>query len=146
MTDDHKVTSDEDSSYNCVAFAAGDTALWWEPLQVPRPGFHWPKVALHEGGNDDIAALKRCFAAIGYEECEGGEWEAGHRKVALYGFTVDDWQHAAVQQNSGEWKSKLGDGYDIEHKTPECVCGPRYGNVLCFMKCKIADERKPEPS
>jgi hypothetical protein len=137
---EHTVTSDETTTYNCVAFAAGDTAHWWEYLKNPPPGFYWPPEAVRDDDNGDIEALKRCFAAIGYGECGlDGSLEPGYTKVALYAIKEDDYKHAAIQRKSGEWSSKLGDGYDIRHKTPQCVAGPSYGKVMCYMKKRDAE-------
>ncbi len=149
---EYAVTSEADPRYNCVAFAAGDTALWWENLAVPEPGFYWPPGAILAGDNQDIEALKRCFGAIGYEECAKGDLEEGYEKVALYAINKDDWTHAAVQQDNGDWCSKLGSGYDIRHKSPQCVVSQKYGKVMCYMKRGIAkvsyakakSERKPK--
>ncbi|MBI3821801.1 MAG: hypothetical protein HY289_03870 [Planctomycetes bacterium] len=133
---EYTVTSPKDAAYNCVAFAAGDTTRKWDPGMLPAPGYYWPPGAL-EDDNDDVDALKRAFAEIGFEECATGELEAGIQKVALYAMVPDDWLHAAVQEPSGEWSSKLGNGYDIRHKTPHCMEGPLYGTVMCFMKRRI---------
>lgn len=106
------------------------------PACCPRPAITGRLCALEEE-NDDIAALKRAFAQVGYEECPTGDLEAGWLKVALYAITSDDWLHAAIQEPSGEWSSKLGNGYDIRHKTPQCVEGPAYGVVMGFMRKRI---------
>jgi hypothetical protein len=37
--------------------------------------------------------------------------------------------HAALQLESGDWTSKLGDFEDISHSTIEAVSGPVYGRV-----------------
>jgi hypothetical protein len=131
---DYVVTSWNDSGYNCVAFAAGDTTRWWEALANPEPGFFWPAEALRGDDNGDIEALKRCFVTLGYEECGNGDLEAGFRKVALYAIDKEDYKHASIQERNGEWSSKLGDGFDIRHKTPQCVCGPKYGTVMAYMR------------
>lgn len=104
---------------------------------MPEPGYYWPQAALQDDDNDDIEALMRAFAAIGYEECATGELEAGYQKVALYAIKNDDWLHAALQDRNGEWSSKLGTGYDIRHKSPHCVEGPFYGKVVCYMKKRL---------
>ena len=134
---DYVITSEETSTYNCVAFAAGDIDRWWEPLPIPFPGCYWPSGAARDDGNDDVAALKRCFMEIGYEECASEDLEPGFVKVALYAVHPDDYKHAAIQESNGEWSSKLGDGFDIRHKTPHCVCGPQYGTVMAYMKRRI---------
>jgi hypothetical protein len=137
---EYVVTSPKDASYNCIAFAAGDTARKWDPGMLPEPGYYWPLAALREN-NDDIDALKRVFTIIGYEECDNGELEPGYQKVALYALHKDDWLHAAIQAPNGEWSSKLGSGYDIRHKTPHCIEGSLYGNVVSFMK-RLSDYDK----
>ena len=133
---DYVVTSPNDATYNCIAFAAGDAARKWDAGMLPAPGYYWPPRAL-EDDNDSIDALKRAFAQLGYEGCATGDLEAGCQKVALYALTKDDWLHAAIQEPNGEWSSKLGTGYDIRHKTPQCVEGPLYGTVMCFMKKRV---------
>lgn len=138
---DYVVTSPKDAGTNCISFAAGDPLRKWDPGMLPSPGYYWPPEALQDD-NDDVVALKRAFSAIGYEECENGELEIGFQKVALYALKEDDWLHASLQEPNGEWSSKLGSGYDIRHKTPECVCGPTYGNVVGFMK-RVGATRSP---
>jgi hypothetical protein len=134
---DHSVESNEATTYNCIAFAAGDETQWWEDLLIPLPGFYWPPGAHQDDDVGSIEALKRCYAAIGYEECADGRFEPGYTKVALYAKKSDDYKHAAVLDETGTWCSKLGDGYDIHHKTAECVSGPLYGKVMCYMKRRI---------
>jgi hypothetical protein len=111
---DYIVTSPKDASYNCIAFAAGDTSRKWDPGMLPNPGYYWPPGALLDD-NDDIDALKRALAQIGFKECDNGDLEPGYQKVALYAISENDLLHAAVQEPSGAWSSKLGDSYDIRH-------------------------------
>jgi hypothetical protein len=132
---DYVVTSPRDSCYNCIAFAAGDTERRWDPGRLPDPGYYWPPEALRND-NDDIDALKRAFAAIGFEECDNGALEAGYRKIALYALN-NEWQHAAIQDQHGEWSSKLGASFDIRHKTFQSLEDSIYGSVVCFMRRRI---------
>jgi hypothetical protein len=135
---DHSVKSPKDTTYNCIAFAAGDTTRWWEDLLlIPDPGFYWPPGAHRDDDVGSIEALKRCYATIGYEECTDGNLEPGYTKVALYAKTPEDYEHAVVLDENGTWYSKLGDGFDIHHPTAQCICGPLYGTVMCYMKRKI---------
>ena len=80
---DYVVTSPKDSSYNCVAFAAGDSSRKWDPGMLPDPGYYWPQGAMKDDDNDDIDALRRAFAQIGFEACDNGDLEPGYQKVAL---------------------------------------------------------------
>jgi hypothetical protein len=120
---DYVVTSPKDASYNCIAFAAGDTSRKWDPSMLPEPGYYWPPGALQDD-NDDIDALKRAFAQIGFKECDSGDLEPGYQKVALYAVSEDDWRHAAIQEPTGEWSSKLGNSYDIRHKAANALRAP----------------------
>ena len=104
---------------------------------LPSPGYYWPPGALTKE-NDSIEALQRAFALLGYESCENGDREAGWQKVALYAISPDDWLHAAIQEPSGDWSSKLGNSYDIRHTTPQSIEGPLYGKVMSFMKRRNA--------
>src|SRR5262245_19924185 len=96
---DYVIMSPKDPIYNCVAFAAGDTTRKWDPGILPEPGYYWPAGALQDD-NDDIDALKRAFAQLGYEECESGDLESGWQKIALYAIHQDDWLHAAIQEST----------------------------------------------
>src|ERR1051325_6806511 len=80
---DYVVASPKDAAYNCVAFAAGDTARKWDSGMLPQPGYYWPPGVL---ANDtgDVESLKRAFAQLGYEPCDSGDLEPGFDKVALY--------------------------------------------------------------
>lgn len=111
---------------------------------LPEPGYYWPPDALSDD-NDSIDALKRAFALIGYSACANGDLEVGHRKVALYAHSQDDWLHAAIQEENGEWSSKLGTSYDIRHKSPQCVEGALYGKVVCFLRRPIGVQQAATP-
>jgi hypothetical protein len=126
----HRITSPSTSDYNCIAWAAGDTARWWQP------GVHWPShVAPNEYG---LAVLEQAFAAMGFQDCPDGSFEAGFEKVALYGSTLF-YTHAARQLPSGAWTSKLGRSEDIEHDNADDVAGGVYGEVAQFMKRAIRE-------
>jgi hypothetical protein len=62
---EYELTSPRDATYNCIAFAAGDTARKWNPNMLLQPGYYWPPEALRDDGNNGINALKRAFAEIG---------------------------------------------------------------------------------
>ncbi len=127
---DYRVASEETSSHNCIAYAAGDYSRKWDP----DPFYYWPPNA-KRGRDPD--SLKSAFEAIGYEQCIGGELEPGYEKVALYVDNQGLWQHAAKQEPNGEWSSKLGNWEDIRHRSPHCFGGSDYGVVIYFMKRRI---------
>lgn len=121
----HRITSPATTDYNCVGWAADDTAHWWQP------GVYWP-VDL-PGDEYGIAALEQAFESLGYQTCADGSLEAGFEKVALYSSTLF-YTHAARQLPDGKWTSKLGGAEDIEHDTPGDVAGGVYGDVVKFMR------------
>jgi hypothetical protein len=42
--------------------------------------------------------------------------------------------HAARLLPNGWWSSKIGNWEDIEHPTPEDLCGSQYGAPLIYMR------------
>ncbi len=123
----YRITSPEESHYNCIAWAAGDDKNWWEPGLLED--YYWPKGVPQEYS---VEAYAKAFEALDYEACEDGGREAGFEKVALY---ADDEgpTHAARQLPDGHWTSKLGKLEDIEH-TLEGLSECDYGQVVMFMK------------
>lgn len=116
-------------SYNCIAWAAGETSRCWWPIEHPR--YYWPEGILRE---ETIERFIEVFQRLGYETCDDGELETGYEKVALY---VDDLQvptHMARQLETGVWSSKLGDWEDIEHHTLHGLENSTYGHVASYMK------------
>jgi hypothetical protein len=112
--------------YNCVAWAARDTAHWWQP------GIYWPVGTPPD--DYGIGVLELAFRALGYEDCENDEsLQPGYEKIALYGSTAL-YTHAARQLSNGKWSSKLGKEEDIEHDTPDDVAGGLYGEVVEIMR------------
>ena len=116
--------------YNCIAYAAGDTTDWWE-----HDGRrYWPP---HATRSNSIASLREVFAGLDFEQCDDSRLEDGYQKVALY----EDhgiWTHAAVQMPNGAWRSKMGEGPIIEHRSPESLAGGIYGDPTIFMRKSIS--------
>lgn len=138
------VTSESDPRYNCVAYAAGDLTRKWDSGMMQLPGYYWPPGAQRGSG---IEALVSAFEVIGYEMCQGPDLEEGYEKVALYVDRLGLWTHAAKQEEDGWWSSKLGDGIDIRHRTPQAVYNRTYGQVMYYIrraKRGSADERTEE--
>jgi hypothetical protein len=121
--DGYALSSPDSPAYNCIAWAVGESHRWWEP------GIYWPV----QVGND-LAALVRLFASLGYDPCEDEVLESGYEKVALYAGELDDWTNAARQLPDGWWTSKLGQGADIVHRSPQALEGSAYGQVRAIMK------------
>ena len=126
---DHKVTSEQDNSYNCIAWAAGFNDGWWSH----KEGYHW--IGERGAGIHNLIGM---FGLLGYAECDSDAPEAGYEKVALYA-KDGTWTHAARQLESGAWTSKLGIYEDIEHGSPQDLRGDLYGEVHCVMRKRIAD-------
>jgi hypothetical protein len=129
---DYIPTSPATRRYNCVAWAAGDTSRKWWP--DPRGIGYWPPSIPREA---TIEGFIRAFATVGYVPCPDGALESGYEKLALFAGDDDGGPvptHLAVQLENGHWSSKLGDCEDIEHFKLEALGGPRYGDVVRFLK------------
>ena len=112
--------------YNCIAYAAGDTSEWWEPIARS----YWPDYATR---SDRIESLIEVFAGLGFEQCQDSSLESGYEKVALYE-EGGVWEHAALQTPDGRWRSKMGEGPLIEHRSPESLSGGMYGSPTIYMR------------
>jgi hypothetical protein len=123
----YTITSDPADDYNCIAWAAGDTAAWWSHL----PGYRWPNAIR----SPTVESLVAMFAKMGYETCDSACLEDGFDKVAVYE-KAGLWKHASRQLPNGWWTSKLGPDEDIEHNTPGDLSGDLYGTVHCIMRKK----------
>ena len=120
---DFKITSPQNTNYNCIAWAYHFQDRWMWPGGTGTKtidGFKfWP-----DGIDDteDVSAFIEAFKQKGYEQCETGDFETGYRKIALYvkkGTT--QCTHAARQLNNGKWTSKLGRENDIQHGSPYAI-------------------------
>jgi hypothetical protein len=124
-----RVTSNSDSVYNCIAWAAGVTNDWWWPLEDPTEA-HWPAGVARVRSLDAFSAA---FETLGYVTCLGEDLEPGIEKVALFANALGLPTHAARQLSDGRWTSKLGKGEDIEHDLHDLE-GDLYGSVVLLMK------------
>jgi hypothetical protein len=125
----YRVTSPRDGDYNCIAWAVGDTHLWWWPGQDVAKEY-WPPGIPRERTR---AAFVAVFASLGYTICEGDGLETGYEKIALFADADGRPTHAARQLPSGLWSSKLGKAEDIEHRLHDLE-GTLYGSVVFIMK------------
>ena len=126
-----EITSEANSTYNCVAWAVEDVTKWWDW----HPRAYWPESVPR---SPEVGALVQIFATLGYSICDSAEQEAGYEKVALYAIN-GRWEHAARQLDNGRWTSKLGEFEDITHPSPQDVAGDAFGEVHCVM-------RRPSPA
>ena len=120
----HKITSPQDTTYNCIAYAAGDMRRWWWPAY---PGY-WPS---NVPRNETPEAFLVLFAMQGYEQFLNSKLEDGIEKVAIY-CSRGTVTHAARQLVSGMWISKLGGFEDIQHEL-HAIEGGLYGFAKFFM-------------
>lgn len=125
----YQITGPPDPAYNCIAWAAGATDIWWWPVGDPQQ-VHWPVGVPRE---ETLAAVQAAFALLGYSVCDHAEAEHGSEKIALFvnagGFPT----HVARQLESGRWTSKLGQLERIEHSLCDLE-GTEYGSVVLVMK------------
>lgn len=115
--------------YNCIAYAAGIEGRRWWPDVIRND--YWPAGVPRE---ETLDAFIQAFGTLGYGPCDDGSYERGFEKIALYTDRDRTPTHAAIQQENGRWRSKLGDYEDIEHETLECLNSPDYGAPVLFLK------------
>jgi hypothetical protein len=125
-------TSEENTYYNCIAWAAYDQNNWWWPSG--NSDDYWPSSAPLE---ETLAAFIAAYGTCGYVVCSDGSLEPDFEKIAIFaksqlGTLVP--QHAARQLQDGCWTSKLGPHEDIEHVAVSGVEGQEYGSVVTYMK------------
>ena len=125
-SEDFEIVEEPSNRYNCIAYAAGDTSDWWWPDGIN----YWPPWATL---TERIESLIEAFTGLGYQQCDGSNVEGGYQKVALYE-GQGEMKHAAAQMPNGAWRSKMGQGPVIEHRSPESLAGGPYGEVHCFMR------------
>jgi len=129
--------SNIDPIYNCIAWAAGVTNIWWWPDPYLIPGRFWP---IGVPRQQTLQAFIQAYATVGYADCGmDGTLERGYEKVAIYATPDGRPQHAARQLLDGVWTSKLGQYKDIHHTPPAGLeTSPKgaasYGSVVRYMK------------
>lgn len=135
----YHVTSCSDSLYNCIAFACDDKTRWWEyGAEHHKVKTYWP-AGLPPG--DTVKRLCRVFFREGYRRTTNDDFESGFEKVAIYAYPDGFPSHVARQTTTGKWKSKCGEGCDIEHDSLDTLEGSRvteFGAVAQFLKRKRA--------
>jgi len=131
----YTITSPEDWSYNCFAFAANDTASWWDPRRIgwtpSMRGFWYNDVPAELSLDAFVAVYQRHH---GFEPCESGDFEPGYQKIAIYVDENDRPSHAARQTPNGRWMSKAGGYEDFAHELSALEGRTEYGRVAAFLK------------
>jgi len=125
---EHKFTSIEDTSYNCVAWAAGDNVTWWDPDPRYQKYYYWP-IELRIG---PLEPYLQAFYHLGYEVCENDFLKEGFEKIAIY-TKEQAFKHATRQLSSGMWTSKCGETFDLIHVI-DALTNDDYGIVTIIMK------------
>ena len=126
----YQVTSPEDISYNCIAWAAEVNSQWWWP--DPTMQYYWPDTVNRECSID---AFIKAYESVGYSVCSSGDPEDGYEKIAIYADTNKIPTHACRQIDTKNWTSKLGESYDIKHFI-DGLNGNQYGTPKVFMSRK----------
>ena len=121
------ITSPEDIGYNCVAWAAGETAAWWWPDAHEQ--YFWPPDVPRQV---TLEAFVEAYRHMGYIRCGSAELEPGFDKIAVFIDATSRPTHAARQLPTGTWTSKLGRSEDIEHEL-SALEGTQYGSVAVIM-------------
>ena len=132
-----EIVAPDSFQYNCIAFAAGDVSEWWSPVAADT---FWPDYAAR---TDRMESLVEVFAGLKFQRCQDGSLERGFEKVALYEIR-GAWKHAALQTPTGRWRSKMGTGPVIEHRSPESLSGGAYGNPTIYMRKPANHATKPK--
>jgi len=115
--ENYTTESDEDPSYNCLAWALGYKDRWWEPDPDPYSTYFWPTEC--DRNDSSLNSYIYAIRSEGFEPCRDSQPEHGYEKIALY---VDDdggFSHAAKMAGNQKWWSKLGRWEDVKHDTLE---------------------------
>lgn len=127
-SDNHRVTSNADPSYNWFAWATHHTDRWLEPY--PPIGY-WPADIPARLTLNNLTAV---YEAAGWSRCDSPDLETGYEKIAIYTDRRGLPTHAARQLDSGKWTSKLGVSEDIEHDDLGAIEGSLYGAPARYMR------------
>jgi len=98
----YRVTSNA-ASYNCLAYAAGDTRVPWDP--IGEPFAYWPR---RVPKNRKPSTIKLIFARQGFKPRADGSLDPAFEKVAILSVSENEYGHVAIQLPNGSWSSKLG--------------------------------------
>jgi hypothetical protein len=121
-----KIDSPETSDYNCVAWILGKTNNWYEPDEE----YDWI-----EGlpMSDDLNTMQAFFEHFGFQVCEKFDnFDSSIELIAIFA-KEGIFTHVAKLLKNGNWTSKLGNSYDVEHGL-ESISNGLYGEVALYMQ------------
>ena len=118
--------SDEDFNNNCLGFALGDAKNWWEPPS--GSGRYWPP-----GFPDDckVETVEAIIRLHGFTVEIRIDAQPATDAIAIYA-EGSEWTHFACFRE-GEWKSKLGQGNDVEGILLNHLEVADYGRVVKIL-------------
>lgn len=128
--ENHRVTSEANKRYNCVAWAANQQNKWWWPSSHSKDSY-WPPG--FRPGNK-VRNFESVFKTQGYERCNDGSLVEGYEKVCIYTDRRGNVTHMARQLVDGSWTSKLGEEVDISHDSPQVLEGGAYGTASVYLQ------------
>lgn len=131
----HRVTSNADRVYNCLAWAVHYTDRW---LDADAPYGYWPNDVPRRLTLNNLTTV---YTNEGFERCDSSDAEPGYEKIAIYADRRGLPLHAARQLDSGKWTSKMGGHVDIEHETLEALEGLKYGTPVRYLRRPVAGSK-----
>lgn len=134
LTTGYQITSSATPDYNCIAWAAEDTTVWWWPDAF---GFYyWPPDIPR---TETLAAFIAAYSLLGYLPCLDAQPEPGYEKIAIYLDATGAPTHATRLLTSGIWTSKLGQLEDISHQTLDGLEGRLYGRAVQVLRRPLSE-------
>ena len=134
--DAFEITSEATPTYNCIAWAIGETERWWEGGEFS--GYYWPSDVPTSHALD---SLELALRKIGFERSEVGAFDSRYETIAIFEESDEEYSHVAKALANGHWSSKIGDAEDIEHYELEALVGqrPAYGRFAFFMRRLVSE-------
>jgi len=127
LGDKYEVLGPGTSDYNCIAHTLGENDQWVNPVTGPR--------------GSELAGMDSIYAKQGYKRLSSLDYsyQKGKKKIVVYATTNPDGTirevtHGAIQDDTGAWTSKLGQGPLIRHETPDALDGAVYGKPVAVYE------------
>lgn len=135
-----EISSKEDWGYNCVAWAAGCSHVFWTHERGFGTYAFWP-VGVPRG--ETLGHLVTLYESLGFTLCADGTVETQIDKIAL--FEQDGvWAHACKLCEDGRWWSKIDYFEDVKHTIEDAVAV--YGTQPVFMKRAASSHENDAPA